>query len=100
VPARDAAKPGLVRSINLRTAFELVHWHGPLAAPQMLRATGLSKPTVSDVLGQLVDLGLLWRGGRTTGAPGPTAQPYGVTAGVILPGADHLSLAPQLHARA
>lgn len=84
--AREAAKPGLVRAINLRTTFELVHTHGPMAAPQIVRATGLSKPTVSEVLNQLVDLDLLRRGGRTTGAPGPSAQLYDVNprAGWVL----------------
>jgi predicted NBD/HSP70 family sugar kinase len=76
----------LVRAINLRTTFELVHTHGPMAAPQIVRATGLSKPTISEVLGQLVELGLLRRGGRTTGAPGPSAQLYDVNprAGWVL----------------
>lgn len=84
--AREAAKPGLLRAMNLRTTFDVVHLHGPLAAPHVVRATGLSKPTVSEVLGQLVELGLLRRGGRTTGSPGPTAQLYHVNpeAGWVL----------------
>lgn len=86
MPRHEAAKPGLLRAINLRTTFELVHAHGPSAAPQIVRATGLSKPTVADVLAQLVDLGLLRRVGRTTGSPGPTAQLYDVNprAGWVL----------------
>jgi predicted NBD/HSP70 family sugar kinase len=84
--SREAAKPALLRAMNLRTTFELVHAHGPMAAPQIVRATGLSKPTISEVLGQLVQLGLLRRGGRTSGAPGPSAQLYDVNprAGWVL----------------
>jgi predicted NBD/HSP70 family sugar kinase len=86
MPAPEAAKPSLLRTINLRTTFELVHSGGPVAAPHVVRATGLSKPTVAEVLGQLVDLGLLRRVGRTRGLPGPSAQLYDVnpSAGWIL----------------
>src|SRR5580693_9199766 len=86
MPAPEAAKPSLLRAINLRTTFELVHTGGPVAAPHVVRSTGLSKPTVSEVLGQLVDLGLLRRVGRTSGLPGPSAQLYDVNprAGWVL----------------
>src|SRR5579862_972430 len=86
MPAREAAKPSLLRAINLRTTFELVHAGGPVAAPHVVRSTGLSKPTVSEVLGQLVELGLLRRIGRTSGQPGPSAQLYDVNprAGWVL----------------
>jgi predicted NBD/HSP70 family sugar kinase len=82
----EAAKPSLLRAINLRTTFELVRVGGPLAAPHLVRSTGLSKPTVSEVLGQLVGLGLLLKVGRTSGTPGPSAQLYDVNprAGWVL----------------
>lgn len=82
----SVAKPSLLRAINLRTTFELVHAHGPLAAPEIVRRTGLSKPTVSEVLSQLVSSGLLRPVGRTRGQPGPQAQLYDVDprAGCIL----------------
>ncbi len=82
----DAATPSLLRAINLRTTFELARTGGPVAAPHVVRSTGLSKPTVSEVLGQLVDLGLLRRIGRTRGLPGPSAQLYDVNprAGWVL----------------
>ena len=72
------AKPSLLRAINRRTVFELVHAHGATAAPHVVRTTGLSKPTVSDVLAQLVQAGLLHKVGRTSGLPGPSAQLYDV----------------------
>ncbi|HYL70946.1 MAG TPA: ROK family transcriptional regulator [Candidatus Dormibacteraeota bacterium] len=80
------AKPSLLRAINLRTTFDLVHGGGPLAAPHVVRSTGLSKPTVSEVLSQLVDAGLLRKTGRTSGLPGPSAQLYDVNprAGWVL----------------
>src|ERR1700686_3556838 len=86
MPAPEAAKPSLLRAINLRTIFELVHTGGPVAAPHVVRSTGLSKPTVAEVLGQLVNLGLLRRIGRTSGLPGPSAQLYDVNprAGWVL----------------
>ena len=74
----DAAKPSLVRAINLRATFDLVNRSGPVAAPDVVRRTGLSKPTVADVLNQLVEAGILIRVGRTSGLPGPTAQLYDV----------------------
>src|ERR1700693_6231049 len=86
MPAPEAAKPSLLRAINLRTTFELVHTVAPVPAPHVVRSTGLSKPTVSEVLGQLVELGLLRRVGRTSGLPGPSAQLYDINprAGWVL----------------
>ncbi|MBV8084931.1 MAG: ROK family transcriptional regulator, partial [Chloroflexi bacterium] len=80
------AKPSLLRAMNLRTTFELIHAQGPLAAPQVVRGTGMSKPTVSEVIAQLVDGGLLRKTGRTSGQPGPSAQLYDVNprAGWVL----------------
>jgi predicted NBD/HSP70 family sugar kinase len=86
MPAPESAKPSLLRAINLRTTFELVHTGGPVAAPSLVRSTGLSKPTVSEVLSQLVSLGLIHKVGRTSGLPGPSAQLYEVNprAGWVL----------------
>jgi predicted NBD/HSP70 family sugar kinase len=75
---RRTGKPSLLRSINLRTTFEIIRDTGPVAAAQIAAATGLSKPTVSDVIGQLVDGGMVARAGRTTGRVGPSARLYEV----------------------
>lgn len=64
--------------MNARTTFELVHAAGPLTHPEIVQLTTLSKPTVSEVLAELIDRGLLRRAGRTSGMPGPTAQLYDV----------------------
>ncbi len=84
--AREAAKPSLLRAINLRAAFDEVQAHGPIGAAQVVRQTGLSRPTVGEVIARLLDLGLIRRVGRTRGHPGPSAQLYDVNprAGWVL----------------
>ncbi len=84
--AREAAKPSLLRAINLRAAFDAVQARGPIGAPQVVRQTGLSRPTVGEVIARLLDLGLIRRVGRTRGHPGPSAQLYDVNprAGWVL----------------
>jgi predicted NBD/HSP70 family sugar kinase len=51
---------------------------GPVSVTRIVQGTGLSKPTVSQVVRQLLDVGLLTKVGRTAGQVGPTAQLYGV----------------------
>ncbi len=80
------AQPALVRLINMRAVFEVVHAEGPTTHPEIVQRTGLSKPTVSEVLSQLSERGLVRGVGRTSGRRGPTAQLYGVdpAAGWVL----------------
>jgi predicted NBD/HSP70 family sugar kinase len=75
---REAAQPSLLRAINLRSTFDSIQARGPIGARQVVRQTGLSRPTVGDVIAQLLDLGLIRRVGRTQGHPGPSAQLYDV----------------------
>ena len=81
-------QPGLMRTMNLRAAFEIVAAEGPVAATRLVQGTGLSKPTVSEVLRQLLDFGLIARAGRTSGQVGPahsctrSAAASGVVIGV------------------
>jgi predicted NBD/HSP70 family sugar kinase len=85
--AREAAaQPSLLRAINLRATFDKVQARGPINVSQVVRQTGLSRPTVGDVIARLEELGLIHRVGRTRGHPGPTAQLYDVNprAGWIL----------------
>src|SRR3954468_17917721 len=79
-------QPGLMRTMNLRAVFELIAGEGPVAATRLVQATGLSKPTVSEVLRQLLDNDLIARAGRTTGQVGPSAQLYEVSgeSGVVI----------------
>lgn len=78
MPPRETATPSLVRAINVRATFDLLRARGPLGASQIVRESGLSRPTVGEVLGQLLGAGLIRRVGRSRGLPGPTAQLYGV----------------------
>src|SRR5947208_2777311 len=55
VKTRTVGQPSLLRAINLRATFDLVASDGPVAAPQVVSVTGLSKPTVSEVLRDLRD---------------------------------------------
>jgi predicted NBD/HSP70 family sugar kinase len=64
--------------MNLRATFDLVSSDGAVAATRIAQETGLSKPTVSEVVRQLLELGLIRKVGRTTGQIGPSAQLYGV----------------------
>jgi len=78
VPGREPATPSLVRAINLRSIFDVVHAGGSVGAPRVVRETGLSRPTVAECLAQLLELGLIRRAGRGRGLPGPGAQLYAV----------------------
>jgi predicted NBD/HSP70 family sugar kinase len=79
--AGAVGQPSLLRAINLRAVFDRVASGGPVAATGIAQATGLSKPTVSEVLRQLLDLGLIGKVGRTRGQVGPSAQLYDVDPG-------------------
>jgi predicted NBD/HSP70 family sugar kinase len=83
---REGGGPSLLRAINLRAIFDVVHALGPVGAPQLVREARLSRPTVGEITAQLLELGLIRRVGRTTGSPGPGAQLYDVNpaAGWVL----------------
>ncbi|SDL86824.1 Sugar kinase of the NBD/HSP70 family, may contain an N-terminal HTH domain [Nonomuraea jiangxiensis] len=69
----------MARVINDRLALDLLLERGPLTAPQLRTLTGLSRPTVSDLLERLMEGGLV----RVTGEygedrRGPNARLYGL----------------------
>lgn len=75
------ATPAMARAINDRLALDLLLDQGPLTAPQLRGLTGLSRPTVSDLLERLQTEGLI----RVTGEygedrRGPNARLYGLVA--------------------
>jgi len=72
--------PSLLRSINQRSVLELIRRHGPLSRAQVARVSGLSKPTVSQVLSQLTRADLVRQVGRSRGAKGPSALLYELNA--------------------
>ncbi|TDE32287.1 ROK family transcriptional regulator [Nonomuraea mesophila] len=72
----------MARAINDRLALDLLLERGPLTAPQLRALTGLSRPTVSDLIERLTDSGLIEVTGES-GAErrGPNARLYGLVAG-------------------
>ncbi|REF00087.1 ROK family transcriptional regulator [Thermomonospora umbrina] len=76
------ATPTLARAINDRLALDLLLERGPLTAPQLRTLTGLSRPTVSDLIERLRVDGLIEVTGETgEDRRGPNARLYGVVAG-------------------
>ncbi|MDH6114728.1 putative NBD/HSP70 family sugar kinase [Kitasatospora sp. MAP12-15] len=96
------ATPSTARAINDRLALELLLSHGSLTATELHTLTGLSRPTVSDLLERLQRGGLVAVvGERGEQRRGPNARVYGLrydraqlagidlrTAGVTLAVAD------------
>jgi predicted NBD/HSP70 family sugar kinase len=68
--------PSLLRAINDRAALEVLLAHGSLTRPQLGELTGLSKPTASQLLARLEQVGLVVQDGIKEGAPGRTAEKY------------------------
>ncbi len=65
--------PALLRKMNTRKVLEAFHFHGPLTRAQLNRRTGISPPTVSKLVAQLTEAGLVEKGEDpvvTDGRPG------------------------------
>lgn len=76
-----AASPSTARAINDRLALELLQEEGPLTAGQLKTLTGLSRPTVADLVERLQGSGLVRIVGETGGRRrGPNARLYGLVA--------------------
>lgn len=75
------ASPSTARAINDRLALRLLQQDGPLTATQLKTLTGLSRPTVADLVERLQDAGLIRVVGES-GADrrGPNARLYGIVA--------------------
>lgn len=75
------ASPSTARAINDRLALQHLQQDGPLTATQLKKLTGLSRPTVADLVERLQDAGLVHVVGET-GADrrGPNARLYGIVA--------------------
>ncbi|MFF2776713.1 ROK family transcriptional regulator [Streptomyces sp. NPDC058052] len=76
-----AASPSTARAINDRLALRLLQDEGPLTAAQLKTLTGLSRPTVADLVERLSGSGLVHVVGEA-GAErrGPNAKLYGLVA--------------------
>ncbi|MFD0025779.1 ROK family protein [Streptomyces sp. NPDC058382] len=75
------ASPSTARAINDRLALRLLQQDGPLTATQLKTLTGLSRPTVADLVERLQGAGLIRVVGEA-GAErrGPNARLYGIVA--------------------
>ncbi|MFI6908080.1 ROK family transcriptional regulator [Nonomuraea sp. NPDC050394] len=75
------ATPAMARAINDRLALDLLLERGPLTAPQLREITGLSRPTVSDLVERLRSAGLIEVTGESgEDRRGPNARVYGLVA--------------------
>ncbi|MFD7391931.1 ROK family transcriptional regulator [Streptomyces sp. NPDC059852] len=75
------ASPSTARAINDRVALRLLQQEGPLTAGQLKQLTGLSRPTVADLVERLTDAGLITVVGEAgEQRRGPNARLYGIVA--------------------
>ncbi|MEU3253877.1 ROK family transcriptional regulator [Streptomyces sp. NPDC006997] len=75
------ASPSTARAINDRSALELLQREGPLTAGQLKQLTGLSRPTVADLVDRLTAAGLIAVVGEAgEQRRGPNAKLYGLVA--------------------
>ncbi|MFG2828376.1 ROK family transcriptional regulator [Streptomyces sp. NPDC048434] len=79
--AGRTASPATARLINDRLALQLLQSEGSLTAGQLKSLTGLSRPTVADLVERLQEAGLIAVVGES-GAQrrGPNARLYGIVA--------------------
>ncbi|MER6085209.1 ROK family transcriptional regulator [Streptomyces sp. NPDC001833] len=75
------ASPSTARAINDRLALSLLQQEGPLTAGQLKQLTGLSRPTVADLVERLTASGLITVVGESgEQRRGPNARLYGIVA--------------------
>lgn len=82
----SAARPALIRSLNWKTVADLLRRRGPLSRADLVRMTGMSKPTVGIAVETLESSGLVRPAGYRTGTAGPSPLLYEIdpAAGCIL----------------
>ncbi|MCX5556137.1 ROK family transcriptional regulator [Streptomyces sp. NBC_00038] len=75
------ASPSTARAINDRLALRLMQQEGPLTAGQLKQLTGLSRPSVADLVERLSAAGLIAVVGESgSQRRGPNARLYGIVA--------------------
>jgi predicted NBD/HSP70 family sugar kinase len=75
---RLAGSSKLLRAMNESATLALLLEKGTLTRAELRELTGLSKPTTSDVLRTLTDIGFATVIGHTSGGPGPNAEIYAI----------------------
>lgn len=78
--AANPGTPGLLRVLNDQAAIALLLERGSMSRNDLAIATGLSKPTVAEVLRRLESAGLLRSAGERSGTRGPNAGLWEVPA--------------------
>lgn len=78
VAGRSAGSPRLLREINDQLVLGLLLDQGAMTRSTIGERTGLSKPTVSSLLGGLEQRGLVVTTGEVANGPGPRARIYAV----------------------
>ncbi|MDJ1131170.1 ROK family transcriptional regulator [Streptomyces iconiensis] len=68
--------PRVLRAMNDRAALDLLVAHGTLTRTRLSELTGLSKPTASQLLRRLTEMGLVRARSKERGKPGPSAMLY------------------------
>ncbi|MFI1355761.1 ROK family transcriptional regulator [Streptomyces sp. NPDC020898] len=77
------ASPSTARAINDRLALRLLQQEGPLTAGRLKQLTGLSRPSVADLVERLTAAGLVTVVGESgEQRRGPNAKVYGIVAGL------------------
>ncbi|MFH8408432.1 ROK family transcriptional regulator [Streptomyces sp. NPDC018019] len=80
-PTPRTASPSTARAINDRLALDLLQREGPLTAGELKAGTGLSRPTVADLVERLRAAGLIAVVGESGARRrGPNARLYGIVA--------------------
>ncbi|MER6137561.1 ROK family transcriptional regulator [Streptomyces sp. NPDC001815] len=75
------ASPSTARAINDRLALRLLQQEGPLTAGRLKQLTGLSRPSVADLVERLAAAGLIGVVGESgEQRRGPNARLYGIVA--------------------
>jgi predicted NBD/HSP70 family sugar kinase len=75
------ASPSTARALNDRLALGLLQQEGPLTAGQLKTLTGLSRPTIADLVERLQETGLIRMIGESdTKRRGPNARLYAIVA--------------------
>ncbi|MGW0913458.1 ROK family transcriptional regulator [Streptomyces sp. NPDC002784] len=76
-----SASPSTARAINDRLALRLLQQEGPLTAGRLKELTGLSRPSVADLVDRLTAAGLIEVVGESgEQRRGPNAKVYGIVA--------------------
>src|SRR6266566_3730526 len=64
VPSLQKATHGQTRTYNSRLVLRTIYDHAPISRAEVARTTGLTRTSVSDLVGELLELGIALEVGR------------------------------------